>query len=283
MLMRILEYIVEKADDDESKTIFKTHYNKSTQGLQMIADIFQREGAVIPTAFTSADVNKGVPRLFDDIFDLMYVRMMAKVEIGLFALHSSMSYRADIMSLNNQFTVEATETYNHITLLLLQKGVLARPPHVSMPKEVDFVRDKNYMSGFNLFTETRALNTIEIGHLYQTIETNITGMQMMTGFAQSANDGQIKSYFVKGMELAKKIISTLSDTLTQSDIQPPATWIGRATDSTVRPFSDKLMMYNTSLLSSFGLGSNAIGAAFSLRSDLPLKLANLEKDILTFA
>lgn len=50
-----------------------------------------------------------------------------------------------------------------------------------------------------------------------------------------------------------------------------------------RHFSDKLMMYNTSLLATFGLGSNAIGGAFSLRSDLPTKMAFHAKDIFTFA
>ncbi|MEH7586739.1 DUF3231 family protein, partial [Priestia megaterium] len=48
-------------------------------------------------------------------------------------------------------------------------------------------------------------------------------------------------------------------------------------------FSDKLMMYNTSLLSTFGLGSNALGGAFSLRSDLPLKMLQLAKDIYSLA
>jgi len=42
-------------------------------------------------------------------------------------------------------------------------------------------------------------------------------------------------------------------------------------------------MYNTSLLTSFGLGSNALGSAFSLRNDLPAKMAFLAKDISTFA
>ncbi len=106
---------------------------------------------------------------------------------------------------------------------------------------------------------------------------------MMIGFAQAAHDEQVKDYFVKGKELAQKVVRTLSDILSKSDIQPPSTWIGNATDSTVAPFSDKLMMYNTSLLSTFGLGSNAIGAAFSLRSDLPAKMVLLAKDIFTYA
>lgn len=282
MKMRVLEYLLE-VKDHEAKEIFQSLYNKEIKGLQMITNILQNEGAVIPIGFTENDVNTGVPRLYDDLLDVMYIRMMSKVEIGLFALHSSMSYREDIRNLNNLFTAEAQETYNQTTHYLLEKGVLARPPFVSMPKEVEFVRDKNYMSGFNVFSELRALNTIEIAHLYQGIETNIIGMQMMTGFAQAANDAQVQKYFVKGMELSKKVITTLSDVLTQSDIQPLSTWAGKATDSTISPFSDKMMMYNTSLLSSFGLSSNGLGAAFSLRSDLLLKMTNLAKDIYTFA
>lgn len=42
------------------------------------------------------------------------------------------------------------------------------------------------------------------------------------------------------------------------------------------------MMDCTSLLSGVGLGSTALGTAFSLRSDLPLIMVNTAKDVLTF-
>lgn len=42
------------------------------------------------------------------------------------------------------------------------------------------------------------------------------------------------------------------------------------------------MLYCTSLFCSFGLGGNALGTAFSLRSDLPLKMANTAKDVLSY-
>jgi hypothetical protein len=72
-----------------------------------------------------------------------------------------------------------------------------------------------------------------------------------------------------------------SSTLAKSGIQVPSTWLGNATASTIAPFSDKLMMYNTGLLSTFGLGGTAVGAAFSLRSDLSVKMAFLIKDTFT--
>jgi hypothetical protein len=36
--------------------------------------------------------------------------------------------------------------------------VLSRPPAVSMQKTVEFATGANYMSGFNVFSEKRALN-----------------------------------------------------------------------------------------------------------------------------
>jgi hypothetical protein len=108
-------------------------------------------------------------------------------------------------------------------------------------------------------------------------------MQLMTGFAQVAKENEVKKYFIEGKELSKKIISKLSDLLLQSDIQPPSTWAGRATDSTVSPFSDKLMMFKTNLITNSALGLNSLGSAFSLRSDLHSKLAVIVKDTFDYS
>lgn len=208
--------------------------------------------------------------------------MISKIEASLFALYSTMSYRKDIRQLFKQLTSNAQEMFDQCTQFLLDKGVLVRPPFMTMPKEVTFVQDKNYLSGFNLLRETRALNAIEISLIHHAIETNLTGMQLMIGFAQVANDKKVKEYFVEGMKLSKEVETTLGEYLRQDYIEPPATHAGKATNSTVAPFSDKLMMYITNLLGSFGLGSNALGGAFSLRSDLPVTMARLAQKILPF-
>jgi hypothetical protein len=71
--------------------------------------------------------------------------------------------------------------------------------------------------------------------------------------------------------------------LLQSDIQPPGTWAGKATESTTPRFSDKLAMYTTSLMSNSAIGYNVIGTSFSLRSDLHAKLSLIAKDTFSFA
>ncbi|PLS04291.1 DUF3231 family protein [Neobacillus cucumis] len=282
MIIRILEHFIEHAGDTE-KPLLQAHYHDSAKAIEQMKDILQKEGAVLPLGFTENDVNKGAPKLYDFLFDIMYLHMMTKVEMSLYALFTGMTYRKDIEDFFIGLTAESQAMNSRCTQHLLEKGVLVRPAYVSMPKEVHFVEDKKYMGGFNLFNEKRSLNTIEVSLIHHAIETNLVGMQLMIGFAQVANDQEVKDYLAKGMKLSKKIEIELGEFLRESFIEPPATHAGKATASTVAPFSDKIMMYNTSLLTSFGLGSNALGGAFSLRMDLPAKMTLLSKDIFAFA
>ena len=282
MVQRMLEYFIEQADDNQAKEIMQDAHMKVINYLEDIKAILKNEGAVIPIGFKEEDVNIGVPKLYDNMFDIMFFRLISSISMGLHTLHMSMAYRKDIVLLYKELTAFTQSVYDECVDYLQKKDVLPRPPAVSMPKSVEFADGTNYMSGFNLFSEKRALNTVEVAHLYNAIESNIIGMQMITGFAQVANEPEVKKYFVKGKELAKKIVTDYTQIFLQSDIQPPSTWGANATDSKVAPFSDKLMMYCTSIFCGFGLGANALGTAFSLRSDLPLIMGNTAKDVLTY-
>ena len=282
MIIRILEHFIEHADNEEKKML-QSHYNRATNTVEMIKRIFLNEGTVIPIGFTENDVNKGVLELFDYLYDIMYLHMITKVEMSLYAFFTGMSYRKDIEDLFISLTAESQAMNSQSTQFLLNKGVLIRPPYVTMPKEVNFVQDKSYLDGLNWFSAKRSLNMVEVSLIHHAIETNLVGMQLMIGFAQVATDKEVQNYLVKGMELSKKIEINLGEFLRENFIEPPATHAGKATTSKSPPFSNKLMMYHTSLLTSFGLGSNALGGAFSLRNDLPLKMGFLAKDIYTFA
>ncbi|GAA3328234.1 hypothetical protein GCM10020331_071370 [Ectobacillus funiculus] len=69
-----------------------------------------------------------------------------------------MTYRKDIEDFFIGLTAESQAMNSQSTQFLLKKrGFLIRPPFVSMPTEVRFVRDKEYMGGLNLFNEKEIL------------------------------------------------------------------------------------------------------------------------------
>ncbi|MCB2295619.1 DUF3231 family protein, partial [Clostridium algoriphilum] len=127
--------------------------------------IFNNENAVIPMGFEESDIVREAPALFDDFFNIMFLRQMMKLNFGHSAVSLTMSYMKevnDILKLN--FEV-ANNYYLMATNFLLENGVLPKPPYVTMPTTVEFIEGRNYMSGYNPLSEKRALNTIEVGYI----------------------------------------------------------------------------------------------------------------------
>jgi hypothetical protein len=286
MIMRMLEYFIEKADDEKAKKIMTDLYNELDPYVEKIKGTFLSEGATIPVGFTAEDVNKDVPKLYDNGFDIMFVRLLQEISMGLHTLNINMAYREDIIMLFKELTGITQKFYNFCTQYLIEKGMIARAPYVSMPKSVEFVKEKDYLGGMNPFSKLgkkRTLNTVEVAYIFHGIEANVTGLQMIIGFAQCAKNSEVKKFFAEGAELSKSVIKEMGEAFLEDDIQIPAASGGNATRSTVAPFSDKLMMYCTSMFCSFSMGGNAIGTAFSLRNDLAAKMTVFMKDIFEYA
>ncbi|MCP3740737.1 DUF3231 family protein [Rossellomorea sp. BNER] len=282
MIMRILESFIEKSDDQKAKDLMSGLWEQLDGKVIEIKTMLQNEGAAIPKAFTKEDVYLGAPRLFDNGFDIMFCRILKEISMGMYVLHMTISYREDIVKFYKQLTDITQTYYNLFTQYLLEEGLLPRPTYINMPKSVEYLNDKSYLKGSNLLGHKRDLNVVEFGILYHAVETNITGMQLMTGFAQCSKDEEIKKYFIIGKELSKGILNETVDILLQNDIQVPATPGGTITSSHEAPFSERLMMYCTYLLCSFSMGGNGFGTGLSLRNDLNVKFGMFGKDTFEF-
>jgi len=265
--------------DPEAKSILDSSVIESQKVISEITKIFNDQNAIIPMAFDEKDTFKDAPPLFDDIFKIMFLRQITKMNLGFSSLYLVTSYMKEVQEVFKLNHAISEKFYVLTTDYLLKKGVLAKPPYVTMPIKNEFIEAKKYVSGFKIWTDKRALNTVEIGYIYESIEDNILGMQLTTGFAQVAHESEVKRYFIEAKELSKKIITNLTDVFLQSDIQPPSTWAGKATTSIQPAFSDKLMMFVVNLISSFAMGNNSLGTSFSMRSDLPLIFTEISKDL----
>ena len=134
------------------------------------------------------------------------------------------------------------------------------------------------------FSDERALNDIEFSYIcIMRVETNNMGLQLITGFAQCAEDKEVREYLLKGKALAKKQIKIFEEILLKSDVQFSATSGSTVTESKMAPFSQKLMMFCTYLLNGFGLVGSSFGTIFSLRNDVSMKTALIAKDIFFYA
>ena len=188
-------YFKDKTIEKEAQNILTAYISEMQTIKNEIVNIFNNEGAVTPIAFDERDVIREAPPLYDDLFNIIFLRQLVKISYATSSVYSAMSYKKEVHDVLKSNYDVADNYYVMSTNYLLGKGVLARPPYVTMPKSVEFVEDKNYMSGFNILSDKRSLNTIEVGFINQSIENNIFGMQLMTGFAQVATESEVKKYF----------------------------------------------------------------------------------------
>ena len=273
----------QQTTDSRAKKLLDDYLAKAPVLINDIVQIFRKEQAALPIAFTKNDVLDNAPRLFDDEFHIMLLRMMAKATLGFNAINMSMSYRSDVRAFYEKSLDFSADVYNVTTDFLTNQGLLPRTPYVGMPTKTAFIEDTSYMSGMQFLGNKRALNTLEIAHIFSLIKENSLGLQLMAGFAQSAQDPDVRDYFNRGKDLAKKIVHDMGEVMIQCDVHPPAPFAGKATDSTVPIFSDRLMMSLTGILTSFGITGSSLGMAFSMRSDLPARLSKIIADTLAFA
>ncbi|MEN1968542.1 DUF3231 family protein [Lentibacillus sp. N15] len=179
----MLEYFIEQADDEEAKNLMTGLWEQLHPRAIEIKAMLENEGAAPPEGFTEKDVNLQAPRLWENEFDIMFCRVLKEISTGLYALHLTIAYREDIIKLYEQLTKITVTYYNRFTQYLLEKSVLSRPTYVTMPNSIDFITDKQYMKGTNILGHKRQLNMVEFGILYRAVEGNITGMQLLKGFA----------------------------------------------------------------------------------------------------
>jgi len=283
LIMRFLEYFIEKADDPQARNILGGLWQELNFYVKEMEELFSEQGIVKPVGFTSDDVNLEAPKLYDNGFDIMFVRVLKEVSMGLYTLGMNMTYDKKVASIYEGLTTVTQKIYKLATSYLIEKGILSLPPKVTMPKNNEFIKSKDYKDGFKLLGDKRPLNLLEVGIIHHNLEVNNIGMQLITGFAQCAQNKEAKQYFSRGIDIAKKQIKVMESLLLEGDVQLSAASGATVTTSTIPPFSDKLMMHCIYILNGFGLIGSGTGGFFSLRNDLAMKTLLIAKDVYFYA
>jgi hypothetical protein len=281
MAICALKYFLANSEDKDIQSILKYALNISQQHVEKVAEILKKEGCPIPIGFTNQDVNLDAPRLFTDKLHLLYILNMGKFGLSSYGLALSLVTRADIIKYYTDCLEETKKLHNDAKELALQKGILIRPPVIPKPKDVDFVKKQSFLTGY--FGNRRPLLAVEIANLHYNAERNALGLAVIIGFSQVAKEKDVRKYFERGRDISKKHFELFNSILHEDFMNGIANLAQEVTDSTVSPFSDKLMMYHISSLTASGIGQYGISMSTSPRHDLGVIYSRLMGEIIHFS
>lgn len=263
----ILTHFLKRVDDAEVKPLLEFTIEIAESHLNDIGSIYEQEGIARPEGFpVEKHVNLSAPRLFSDIFYMEYMQHMSKFGLTSHSSAVATSSRDDIRALFIKFHGQATELNGEITTLMKKKGVYSRPPYMNYPKKVDFVDKQYFLSGW--FGKKRPLLGNEVNHLYLNSLHNELGKSTLLGFAQVAQDHELKAYFYSGVQLCDKILRESHHVLMESNVPNSMTWDSIVSDSNDPPYSDQLMLFVVGILSQLGIAAYGMALSLSMRRDV---------------
>ncbi|MDB5053573.1 MAG: hypothetical protein JWM44_1623 [Bacilli bacterium] len=262
----IKKYILQHIEDTDIRTVVEQALSLSEEHVLKIKLFFNQEKYPIPIGFTEEDVNVNAPRLFSDIFWLKYFQVTSAHGLPNYALALTTSTRSDICDYYVQCNIETMDLYNKTLNVLLSKGLFIRPPYIPAPDHAEFVTDQGFLAGW--FGHKRPLNGLEISHIFYNLEkTNMT-KAILLGFCQVAKSKEIQDSLSRAFETAKKHSEIFESILEEDNLRIPALWESEITNSTIAPFSEKLMFFHATTFFNFAVFYYGAALSASMRRDL---------------
>jgi hypothetical protein len=263
----LVKHFLNTVQDTDVKPHLQHALDMSQNHINTIKDFFNREGLPIPKGFTDEDVNLNAPPLYTDTFTLLYLAIMSRYAMGAYGLAYNNVARTEIRNYFSECIRTLMDMYENIADTLLNKGIFVKAPSVEVPKEVSFIKDNGFFDG--ILSKQRGIFTVEILHIFNNILTDNMARSLVTGFGQVANTKQVRDHMFNKLHTINDHIETFGKVLTKESIPVPSSSDMGVTDSTIPPFSDKLMMFHsTEMLGNIIIANYGAAIGSTLRADL---------------
>jgi hypothetical protein len=278
----ILQHSIDKAKDEDIKDILEFALKIAESHIYKITGFLNQENFPIPKGFSKEeDVNLNAPPLFTDTFMLVYMHVMTLLGLTGYAGAVATSAREDQINYFIQCNNETMELYKRIAQVSLNKGIFSKPARINKPSQIDFVNNQRYLSGW--FGKKRPLNAIEISGISFNMVKVVVKVVLEIGFGQVCQTKEVQKYFQRGKNICEKQFGILSSILTKDELSSPNSWVSEVTNSTVSPYSDKLMLNHIVILVSAAVGYFGAGLSVSQRRDLATVYTGLMAEIGLYA
>ncbi|WP_456271888.1 DUF3231 family protein [Bacillus sp. AK031] len=277
----ILHHFLKTTEDKEIDPVIKYASEIAKEHIEVIRDLFLKENLPVPNGFGKSDVNSEAPKLFSDVTYLRYIHHVGRSGLNAYSLAKGVLARKDLRILYSEWLQQSDKLFDMACEIMLEKGVFIRSPYMAYPEKVEHVNDSEFLG--KIFGKQRPLLAMEVAHLGTNIEVSNVAKTLLLGFSQVAHSKTVSNYFKKGYDATRKHNEQFISCLKDDDNSYPSTWDSTITSSTESPFSDKLMMFQVSTLSSLGLGDYGMAIAATMRKDITLLYERLILNLGKFA
>jgi len=276
-----ISFFLTHVDDPQIRALLEQSLSLAKKRQEREIHFFQEANYPIPQGFSDKDVNFDAPRLFSDKLYLEYILDMSNLSIITYGSALALAVRPDLINFYTENLHDIESLHKEAKELKREKGFLIRAPNIPKPDQIHFVKKDSFLSGW--LGDRRPLLGTEIANLVYNFERNALGQAIITGFSQVVESDDAIRFFEKGRDISGKHHEIFSNILRENYLSAGILLTPEVTDSTVSPFSDKLMMNFVTILITSGISQYGMAMAESPRHDLAAQYTKLMAEIGKYA
>ncbi|WP_394234310.1 DUF3231 family protein [Niallia oryzisoli] len=228
--------------------------------------LLEKAGQPLPQPFDENDVNIQAKPLFIDNYIVLLKYSLAQAAMTVYALSLNTSTLADIRYFYKECLDNTAVLLNHCVDLMIKKGLNHPEVHIPTPKTIEKVENQKYLAGW--FTNRRSINAQEIGLLVYNYHATEIHKEFIKGAAKITKSNELRRHFQQGVEMFQKQLNALQSVLSENGLPNLPTWESEILDIDISPFSDRIMHYKHSALTSQAAARYGAALSCVMRKDI---------------
>lgn len=280
MTVWVSRYFLANSQDEDIFKMLKNAEMFSVEEVDKSKKFLEEACYPLPNGFDEQDVDVKCQPLYSDHFTLYTKFVLAQEGCIFYSMCLATSINSDIRQFYEYCWTNAKNLYNQCADIMVKKGLLHPKLHVPRPERVDKIDKQSFIAGW--FTDRRPLNVLEIGQLEFCFKVTEHQKEFLKSFAQTSQSKELRDHFQRGAEILQKHLEIFQNTLSENDLPHLPTWESEITDSTVAPFSDRLMLFKMTFLTENISVNYGVALSTMMRRDLGLHFIRLRTELLKY-
>lgn len=160
----MLRYFIKTVQDKDISGVLQYALELSESHLQKIKEFLTKENYPIPKGFTDEDVTLEAPALFTDTYLIVFIQIMSIHGLTRYAGAIGCAIRDDQRKYFQQVISESLKLHDLATSVLVNKGIISKPPTFNNHQKVEFIKKQNYLTGW--LGKRRPISALEVSGTY---------------------------------------------------------------------------------------------------------------------
>lgn len=283
MTTHVTTLFLEQAEDPEIKDLLEIALKVSKEGVAAAESFLKNAGHPLPDGFSEHDINWSAPKKYSDHFVLLIKNKLVQDAVVVSTMALGSSTRKDIRNFFEKQLQQGSRIINICLDLIYKKG-LYHPLHIPFPEESEKISSSQSFLG-SFFVGTRPVSTAEIFNLVANFQSTEVLSVFFKSFAQFelSKENGIKQHFERGAEIMDKHLEIFQTLLSKNNLPQLPTWESELTDSIIAPFSEKVILFKSSLMLSATASRYGVALSTVVRKDIGVDFMRLMVETLKYA